>query len=141
MDQESSQAAALLQETAACNERFIDMARRLRTRPGVTTVQHQIDFRVYSSGPIIEGYVDAELDCDIGLAWWLEITWDVNIWRIRYGVSCAHAKGQDAVQTFPDLVTDNVTGLIDKLRVAVNHLEAACESIPLSGTALRPDDG
>jgi len=127
---ESQSAMRLLNEICEVNKVLLAMAQRLRAQPEISSVERGIDFRVYQGLPVMEVFVEAELRNNTNVGWWLELRWTEREWRIRYSVRAAHEQGEDAIQEFPDLVTNNLDGLIQKLNLALSNLIGSSEALP-----------
>ena len=129
MDKESESAIKVLSLLAKCTERLISLAEHLRARKEVRSVRREWNIRAYRTGPMLETYVEAELNDGRSIAWWLELTWDRRFWRIGYSVRISHDQGEDVLQGFPDLVTENLEGLVEKLELAVSNLVGSGETL------------
>ncbi len=128
MDVPSRAAATLLGAIALCNERLIDLSRRLAMRPGIRSSSQSLSIRQYGSGPMLEAYVDAELTTGKAAVWGLELTWDQAGWTIDYFVRANDDQGQYSVQEFETLTASTFNGVQEHLKKATDDLCAAAVS-------------
>lgn len=54
----------------------------------------------YSSGPVLEGYVEAELRDGSALSWLLEVSWDNEGWAIDARLARSSRDRQDTLKEF-----------------------------------------
>lgn len=83
---------------------FTDLAEMLRLTaqavardPAVASVQHSVEFKRYTSGPIVEGYVDAELKIGLAVCWWIEVWWSSDPIKGEAEISVTDHQGQYSV--------------------------------------------
>jgi len=123
MDQESRAAQDLLKVLASSSERFNSFAASLRHRPEVAEVRKGFDLRGYTSGPMVEAYVDATLHNGDSVCWWLELSWDNDgSWHIENKVLHTHREGQDNLQEFPEKTASSLRVLMDQWDRATSEL-------------------
>jgi hypothetical protein len=131
MDTSSEQASRLLSALADTHERITDLARELRLHAEVTRVVHGLSPKTYKSGPVIEGYVDAELRSGRSISWWLEITWGEQ-WQVSARILENNAQAQETLRSFPDRSARTIDGFISQLGELVNELTSSINSVSLS---------
>ena len=127
LDVESQRAAQLLTALARNNVRLAALQTAVRAHPEVVTSRHALDLRDYESGPVLEGYVDAELQSGQALAWWVEAHWDPSGWRIDSSVRVDHADGEDLIWSFPPRCASTLDTLIAQLDDAISDLAASAD--------------
>lgn len=113
-----------LEAIAIANERVVAMSRDLRAAPGVTAVLHGAECRGFQSGGRVECYLDIETDWKESLCWWLEIGWD-ETWSVDAKLYAQEDSGQREVQTFANIRTGDVDGLVNALAGAVDAIAAS----------------
>jgi hypothetical protein len=69
---------------------------------------------------VFELYVDVELACGVGLAWWLDVTWS-DTWVIQPSLRLATADGEESVELAERFATDE-TEFASDLAGAVRDL-------------------
>lgn len=127
MDREGILASQLLDEVCLMNAAFITLAVDFRSRPEVARVRRGCDLRKYTTGAVLEAYVDVETHKAHAFSWWLEMRWDQHQWLIESSVRQGHQDGQDVHIEFPDRVAESLDDLIQHLRHATHDLLASAK--------------
>jgi hypothetical protein len=128
-DRDSKRAAALLSALAESNERLIAFKEQVRAHPEVVGAQHALELRGYDSGPVLEGYVDAELRSGHALAWWLDVHWGEEGWRVEASVRVDREEGEDILHVFPVRQATTLDDFISELNGAVADLIRSADEI------------
>lgn len=124
--------ARILDAITAANERLISFSQQLRTRAEVIEVRHGMDFRRYSSGTILEFFVDTELTNGKGLCWWLEVNWNIEKWVMESSVLSNEGNGQETVREFPERIAKTVDDVVMELDEAVSLLTGSIDCLDLA---------
>jgi len=90
--------------------------------PQVENVATALEIMNYDSGPLIEGYVDAELSDGNGICWRLDVTWDSNSWNIRGVLERNSASGTDILERMPPQNVPEIAQLPEALARAAGKL-------------------
>jgi hypothetical protein len=127
VDRASILTSQLLDEVCLMNEAFITLAVDFRSRPEVARVMRGCDLRKYTTGAVLEAYVDVETQKAQAFSWWLEMRWDQHQWFIESSVRQSHQDGQDVRIEFPNRVAESLDDLVKHLRHATYDLLAAAQ--------------
>jgi len=124
-----------LEAIALSHETLIELAVKLTFHPEVTDVLQDVYLRRYECGPTVEGYVDAKLRTGKGIYWWLEVTWDENIWLVESSVNVTNLiidEGSNYLIRFKDKKAETLDEFIVVLEEATLELVKSADSIDLS---------
>jgi hypothetical protein len=137
MDSESRQAVILLDTIADSNEKFIALSQYLRSKPTVIRVLHNLECRKYTTGTMLQGCVDAEVQNGKAICWWLEVHWGTGKWVIEFRVLVNSNQGQETIKEFPDKISETFSEFIDQLEQATSELVDSVKIIDLAGGLIR----
>lgn len=122
MNDASRSASRLIETLAHTSERFIAAAQQLRTQPGVAEVRRGTDIRQCASGTCVEFFVEAELEGDAAMVWWLDALWSGERWTICASVSRQSAGAKAPVRELRERVATSVDGLRTELDACATEL-------------------
>jgi hypothetical protein len=132
MDGESAQSIRVLECLAACNEQLIALCQWLPSMPGIRTVSHGFSCRAYKSGTSLEAYVEADLEDEKVICWWIEVGWNREEWRIEPSVLVNDDQGQRVLRDFPEKRPKTIDDFTVELKEATSDLVAYARSMDLS---------
>ena len=77
-------AADLITVLATINELFIHLSLSLRTKPELKQIHHGFNLRKYDNRNFgsVEIFVEAEIDGNLAYCWWLEVSFEIEIWEV-----------------------------------------------------------
>lgn len=136
MDAESKQAANLLEIIADSNEKLITLSQGLRSKTEVIRVLHSLECRRYSTGTVLQGYVDAEIQNGKAICWWLEVHWGEGKWVIESRVLVNSDQGQETAKEFPDRVSETFSEFIVQLGQVTSELVSSVGIIDLAAARI-----
>jgi hypothetical protein len=122
---EIASGAEPLEALAAARERLIEASIGLGRRPGVTRVGSGVDCRGYRSGSTCEVYVEAELEADRTITWWMDITWD-RTWKIEARL-LRDDDGQAVIREFPGRIATESAEFAVSLAEVVDEIVSSIE--------------
>jgi hypothetical protein len=117
---------------AQTNQSFGNFSLELHSIPQVLSVNSGTEFRRYTEQLVIEIYIEAELDNDNCVCWWLEIAKKESEWEISSRILLNADSGQEILKEFPSLSAKTIAELESALKEQVNpnFLDAAfCKSL------------
>lgn len=142
MDAQSKAAVTVLEALATASERLIGIASALRSRPEVTQSLQGFTLRnLRQPGPIVEAYVDVELQNGKAAAWVLDITWNDTEWTVQAQVVANHEsgdRGQDVLRNIADVRARTLGEFVQGLDETLQRLEDS--AVLLSLHSLRFDE-
>ena len=109
-------ALRLLTALAETAEQFVNFGRQLTSYSSIRQVRQSLEFRKYTTGPVLEGYVDAELLEGKTLAWLLDLTWDKSTWKLRYSICINQDSNQEVIKQFPEVTGRTIKQLTEILK-------------------------
>src|SRR5688572_14292754 len=83
MDPESSVASRLLGRLAAFNDRWLAFERDLNQYSNAVSTRGAIDLRDFSTGWVLERYVEADLASGVTVCWWIDVQRRNDAWTIH----------------------------------------------------------
>ena len=135
MDTPSRDVVRMLEAIADSNSQFIELASRLRSRPDITRVHHDLDCRKYLTGSVVQIYVEAELESANSVTWWLDLRWNEDHWFVEGRVLVDNDQGQDTVREYPDRTADTLDACIKDLLQVTADLVSSVDSIDFAVVA------
>jgi len=112
----------VLRSIASMNELLVRHAQAVKKMPDVIAVSQRIDFRDYKTGPFLEAYVDAELESDSAICWWLQLELGQDEWLLEASVRLNTAEGQQTLWEAPALTLNRSESLSSSLIEAARKL-------------------
>lgn len=131
MDADSAASTKLLESIAGSNEQFIALSQWLRSLPEIK-VTRGFECRAYKSGTMIEAYVEAEVDENKTVCWWLDVGWNNEQWLIESSVLLNDDQGQKVLRTFPTRTARSLDDFVTQLAEATEDLTTHARSMDLS---------
>ncbi len=122
--------ARILTLFARCSERLGKIAQEVGRYSCVTSVSHRFEFRDYRSGPLLEGFVDAELTDGTARTLWLEMSWSEESAVLESSLlKMEHGGYQETIQEFPTRKIGSSSQLEENLVEAIEQLEDATRQV------------
>ena len=93
----------------------------------LSNVNHSIDaleVMPYNPGPVLEGYVEAEMQDGSALSWLLEATWDDEGWQIEASVVRTTRDTQETLQELPPETLPSFDQFTERLVAVTKELLA-----------------
>jgi hypothetical protein len=87
----------------------------VRLKPGVKSVATSLEVVEYDNGPMIEGYVDAELEDGTALSWRLDVRWTEVSFEIDATLERISGAGSETLRQLPESVIRDARELPDAL--------------------------
>lgn len=128
-------ARRVLEAVAEVKDLFRNHAVAMRRHQGVSKTLNGVEVIKYKSGPVLEGYVDAELADGTTFSWLLDVKWPDNSWIIEATTAARSSSGgdQETVEQLPSVTVKNVDEFLQAL------LEAVRQLLDLRPSSLRGD--
>lgn len=123
---EIASGAAPLEALAAAREQLIEASTGLHRRPNVMRVGSGVDCRGYGSGSTFEIYVEAELEEELTVTWWIDVTW-ARTWTIEARILRDDDDGQAVLREFRDRVAVDPSEFVVELAEVVDEVVASIE--------------
>jgi hypothetical protein len=134
---ENAAAKQMLDTLADVNRLLRDHAVELRRSSAVTTAQASLEAVSYRNGPVLEGYVDAELSNGLQLCWCLDVRWNPDSWTIEATLDRKTGDRQETVKELPAETSSNFGDFLDALKRVTSELLALSIPEVATGTAGR----
>lgn len=123
-------AAEVMTLLARCNERLGQIALMAGSLPGVMSVSNRLELRDYRSGPLMEGFVDAELADGSARSIWLQVAWSSRVWTLESSLLAVDNGGrQEVLREFPREEIGAFQELEPILMNALQRLEESIEAL------------
>ena len=97
---------------------------RLEQRPDVKSTETRLEVVNYQNGPMVEGFVEAEMDNGTALCWCLDLTWSEDTFRIEGSLDRNSVEGSETLKQLPVKALRNVEQLPDALAEITHTLLA-----------------
>jgi hypothetical protein len=114
----------LLETLAETNRLLRDHAVKLRRSPAVTKARTSLEVVSYRNGPVLEGYVEAELTDGEVVCWCLDVRWTPDSWSVETTVDRKTGDRQKTVKELPTETATDIDGFLEVLERAVRALLA-----------------
>jgi hypothetical protein len=122
--QQDNAAKRLLEAVAETNKLLKDHAVQLRRNSIATNARTSLEAVSYTEGPVLEGYVEAELPNGDSVCWCLDIRWNEHSWIIEATLDRKSGDRQRTVKELPSLMTGDLESFLNALRRMVRELLA-----------------
>jgi hypothetical protein len=94
----------------------------IRRMNGVQRTLHAVEVIKYETGPVLEGYMDAELADGTILSWLLDVSWTEDSWMIEAKTARSAGGEQDILEALPSANVHSLDEFIQNLMEAVRRL-------------------
>jgi hypothetical protein len=115
-------AVAFVRLLARLTEQLIAFAAALRAREGVVSVTRGLEFRHYETGPVVECFLDAELQDGSARCWWIDCQPVETGWVVEASVRRVDAEGQERILALPSRQPPTLEELGEALDLVVAEL-------------------
>ena len=117
-------ARQLLETLAQVTDLFHNSAVTVGRNNKVSKTVNSVEFIKSATGPMLTGYLDAELKDGTAVSWLLDVTWTNHAWTIEARLARSTIKGQETIQELPTESVDEFAHLVRGLLKIVNQLLA-----------------
>jgi hypothetical protein len=98
---EETTARQLMDTLAQLTELFRHNAVTVGKHTKVSKTLNALEFTRSTTGPLLTGYLDAELKDGTALSWLLDVAWTDESWSIQAKLARSTRDGQDTIQELP----------------------------------------
>lgn len=117
-------AKRLLEAVAETNKLLREHAVQLRRSSAATSAQTSLEVVSYKKGPVLEGYVEAELPNGNSVCWCLDVRWNQHSWTIEATLDRKSGDRQQTVKELPSQTAGDFESFLNALRWMVRELLA-----------------
>jgi hypothetical protein len=110
-------ARRVLATLAEIKDLFRNHSIEIRRMNGVRGTLHAVEVIKYETGPVLEGYMDAELADGTILSWLLDVRWTEDSWTIEAKMARSAKGEQDVLESLP---ISNARTLDEFIRILVD---------------------
>jgi len=108
-------ARQLLETLAQVTDLFRNGAVTVGSHNKVSKTVNAVEFIKSATGPMLTGYLDAELKGGTAISWLLDLRWTDNAWTIEARLARSTVKGQETIQELPTESVDEFDHLVRSL--------------------------
>ena len=108
-------ARQLLETLAQVTDLFRNGAVTVGRHNKVSKTVNAVEFIKSTTGPMLTGYLDAELKDGSAISWLLDLRWTDNAWTIEARLARSTVKGQETIQELPTESVDEFDHLVRSL--------------------------
>ena len=117
-------AKRLLEALAETNKLLREHAVQLRRSSIAASTKTSLEAVSYTNGPVLEGYVEAELPNGDSVCWCLDIRWNPHSWVIEATLDQKSGDRQKTVKELPPQTPGDFESFLNVLRRMVRELLA-----------------
>lgn len=94
----------------------------IRRQKNVSRTQDALEVIPYNSGPVIEGYVEAELQDGSAISWLLDVTWNNEQWKIAARLTRSARDTQETLWELEEQTVSDFEQFTNRLTEVVKQL-------------------